>query len=515
MYKNIIILMLLCLSIFSQQAFAQNIDLSNLNLTSKQIKDYEKKAKKGDYQAQLCIGYSYLKGINVQKNINAGISYLKKACELGAENGDAYPIVVYTYLLMSREIIISNADKEIDYWARIGAFDMNNMSCMALFGTYKIQKAQVKDGIEYLVQAAESGEISAMLILADLYTKSVPPTYSPNYDEAFKWASMASEKGLVQATRILVELYSKGLGTTKNLGLAIEYGKKSLEGGISCDDLLLDECLNSSDANHNIEGFKILEAHKGDKNPDMWRMLARCYEDGKGTSQDYEKAIQWYELAEMAGDERSAVRLATANLYGNLGLNKDENSALSKLQSLSDSGNDYALLELTKWYFSKSDGESALKYLNKAKDLLETRGSKVFSRAQVMENMAIVYTNNNLGVKDIEKAKECYQQITLSDGRDIYHLIQGTLCYNKEYDMLDYKMAKFHFNKVIELSSDPRNLYVACRNLSSIYRYGRGVEIDEEKADELLKKAETYDQDLIYVGEYRRISDMINDLNKM
>lgn len=97
-------------------------------------------------------------------------------------------------------------------------------------------KKNIKLGLKYLTEAADSGNTLAYLRLMEIYgdtSKSIfiDPAYKRlrNPAKAFKYAQKAAKAGYREAIRFVANAYFTGKGTEKNDSLAIEYMKKLAE----------------------------------------------------------------------------------------------------------------------------------------------------------------------------------------------------------------------------------------------------------------------------------------------
>ena len=130
-----------------------------------------------------------------------------------------------------------------------------------------------------------------------------------------------------------------------------------------------DECENA--VNLFLKGdydkaFPLLEnlSTKGDDN-EILENLAYCYEEGKGTQQDYGKAIQFLARAANNGSDYALLNLGHYYMNG-WGVAKDSIRALALWDRAADHGYDFANQDLANHYVYEGDFEKAAKYIGKS-----------------------------------------------------------------------------------------------------------------------------------------------------
>lgn len=112
--------------------------------------------------------------------------------------------------------------------------------------------------------------------------------------------------------------------------------------------------------------FPLLEEQstKGDDN-EILENLAYCYEEGKGTQQDYGKAAQLLARAANNGSDYALLNLGHYYMNG-WGVAKDSIRALALWDRAADHGYDFANQDLANHYVYEGDFEKAAKYIGKS-----------------------------------------------------------------------------------------------------------------------------------------------------
>ncbi len=92
-------------------------------------------------------------------------------------------------------------------------------------------------GIMNLVNRAEQGDIDAMVMLGDCYTKGIHTT--PDDVKSHMYYQMAADKGHAQASLMVAIDYFNGLGVKENEKKAIKYLQYAADSGVPYAQFLL------------------------------------------------------------------------------------------------------------------------------------------------------------------------------------------------------------------------------------------------------------------------------------
>lgn len=111
--------------------------------------------------------------------------------------------------------------------------------------------------------------------------------------------------------------------------------------------------------------FPLLEAQADKNDNEILENLAYCYEEGKGTEQNYGKAAQLYAQAAKNGSDYALLNLGHYYLNG-WGVQKDTVRALQLWDRAADHGYDFANQDLANHYTYEGDVEKAAKYIGKS-----------------------------------------------------------------------------------------------------------------------------------------------------
>jgi len=111
--------------------------------------------------------------------------------------------------------------------------------------------------------------------------------------------------------------------------------------------------------------FPLLEAQSSNDDNEILENLAYCYEEGKGTEQNYGKALQLLARAANNGSDYAMLNMGYYYMNG-WGVKKDTVRALALWDRAADRGYDFANQDLANHYAFEGDLEKAVKYIGKS-----------------------------------------------------------------------------------------------------------------------------------------------------
>lgn len=238
-----------------------------------------------------------------------------------------------------------------------------------------LEKAVFADkSLEEITQEAENGNALAMEHLANVYLEG--DDGDTDYKKSFYWWKKLAETGDATAQFNTGLYYAKGLGVERDFAKAAEWMRKSAENGdedaagaveayeSAADNMKkakagdaaaqaelsklytkMGNSLNQLDADTDLqEAFMWAKKSADQGNPEGMYVLALCYEHGRGTEWDRDKADQLYEKAAKMGHAPSQWNLACHYLrWGN-----KEQEGLTLAYKAADQGYDLAISGLEK-----------------------------------------------------------------------------------------------------------------------------------------------------------------------
>lgn len=545
------------------------------------IKWYQMAADQQDLRAQYMLGVIYFEGRDVPADVVKGLNLLEDAAMKGNVQAQYVLARMYEqgYLDSSgQQVMKPDYDKAMSMYqlaafnqyglaqyrlaellAREKQTDINKESIqqraqlikslyqgavsnnitqaalpLAFFNAMDKDKSTQQQAFEVAKKEAETGNVSAALLLGLMYDRGV--TVDADHDKALDWYQKAQSNPVadfVLGTYLSATDAEKGQALLQksadagfsyaNLNLAVlsqQSGKpflplleKSLALGNSTAGLLLADfyLTQANDTSQMKQAYDIYLkfAQKGDKNAQL--KLAFMLEKGLGIRVDPVNAQNWYTLSAEQGEPMAQYLLG--RLYQLGSLEPSPNYALAKKwYGLAQESFPPAAVALGFLYDTVDDdyNNATLSYqqaviahdpvgeFNAALIYEKGKGQPVdFSKAselylhsaqqgyaQAMVQLAGLYLNGLNGEKNEAEALMWYKKAAELGNRDaLYHL--GVLAETGVAMTLDYSEAVRYY----QAASDKGNTN-AILALAKMYQDGLGVPKDPEQSKQLLLKAE-------------------------
>ena len=196
-------------------------------------------------------------------------------------------------------------------------------------------------------QAVMEGQASGAAQIARLYMEG-GEGLAPDYALAMDWAQRAGDMGDGRGLLYLGMIWMEGLGVTADLDKATAYFTQADAGGdIKAARYLGLIAMEKGDETASAEWFA-KGAESGDITSQYY--LGRAYELGLGVTQDYDKAMAWYEASAGRGDIiASDGMVGMASLYEQgKGVERDQHRAVALYRQAADLGNQTAQAALAR-----------------------------------------------------------------------------------------------------------------------------------------------------------------------
>lgn len=371
------------------------------------LKLVKRKAKENNPSAQYLLSEFYLEGNGVCKNINKAYELM----EASAENGYA--------------------------WAQL------QLAGTYLWGYFYNKKCDYEKGVAYLKMAAEQKHPRALRMLGYYHIDGLH-SIKRCKKKAFELMSEAAEYGDNKAIFYLSDFYYYGIGTSKSIKRAVELCKTAADKGVdeaqysmwlyfldgkaklsyekaynylksAADCGLADACnqigeIHYEDCEYD-NAFRYFNTAAKEGNTEGIYNLAECYYYGKGTSQNYEKAVDLYIEAAESKHIQATYSLAWCYDYGQ-GTKKNDKLAFKWYMEAAKLGHTRAINNLGVCY---ATGKGTKKNIKKAIACYTVAAKH--NVAEAINSLGCFYETGNGVDKDIHRAVEMYQKAASLDNK--------------------------------------------------------------------------------------------------
>lgn len=344
---------------------------------------------------------------------------------------------------------------------------------------------------ELFKKAADLGDFLAFYNLGWYYFEGI--STQTNYAEAEKCFLEVIRKNpqFMSAYQGLSRIYDKGgFGVDVNYSKAFEMYSKASELGDLISTFSMGSYYERGLVGGKPDFTKSLQCYL--KAKDYWEArikpagliankIAEFYLYGKGVDIDLDLAISYYKESIRLGFFESYMNLATA--YHEKG---DFRNSFQSLLSGYENGIMYVCNNLGDAYYygrgTEQSYEKAYEMFKKGSDsnpICKYRQSEMLRRGEGVEQ------DNEMAYKLLEEAAIAgFARAQYRLGCDLYEGILIPRNYSKAVDLLAKALQDKYL--IDEIRGD------ICRKLSICYRFGRGVEADEQQADEYNRLAASY-----------------------
>ena len=425
--------------------------------------------------------------------------------------------------------------KKIYIFIVIACFTTTAIAVQPAKKNVRKEKTEKVDSVAMIFEQARNGSATAQNTVG-LWYYSGKDTIKQDYRKALEWWARSAKQDNADAIGNMAICYQLGKGTKKDSTLAVNLYESAIKKGNKAiipqhetivkntgsvfSSLLLHECYQKGIGTNKDpkKAASYLEKAAEGGNLDSQYPTALYYLNSK----QYDKAIEWFKKAAKQG-HAGATYYYGSMLYNGMGVEKNRADGLRLLKVAANKDFTMANYTLGRIYYEgdgvTKDAKIAVPYLSKAaandnvnaKWLLglcylngEGVNQNYYFATQLLSDSYKTHANqfnellkkDNEGAfsqylmglrkyyvdKDIESAINFFKKVEKAKN------IEGTtmlgICYgNKDYKKRNEKKAVKTLTKAME-SSPVANYY-----LSSMYETGTGVEKNEQKALELLKKA--------------------------
>ena len=281
------------------------------NLANVSVKTEDSKSSDDIYYRSALDSYN-------RRNYTSAVESFRKAAENG--HSDAQNYLGYCYA--NGQGVSKDYEKAVE-WYRMAANQGNASAQYNLGACYSNGNGVLTDSkvaFEWYQKSAAQGNASAQYNLGNCYKNGngVPQ----DYEKAIEWYKKSASKGNEKAQKALVEVenllakstYNEAVTfyNTRNYYVAFDLFNKSANAGIPEAKCYLGRCYENGfgvDQDYNKAILWYDKAAKDGHVP-AYVDLGRCYENGIGVSPDSAKAEDWYKRAAILGDENGKKALS-------------------------------------------------------------------------------------------------------------------------------------------------------------------------------------------------------------
>lgn len=467
---------------------------------------YMEGVDKGSLKSIERVGNAYCYGRGVDKDYDKALEYYKKAAEGGFTDAMCDIAVCYS----NGWGVEQNYDEALNWYKKAAAlYDDNAMYKIgALYWNGKGVEQSYENAMEWDLKAAEYNNPGAMNDIGVLYANGYGVEKSDV--EAQKWYDKASDAGSVTAiVNNGIKYLNGGEGIEKDPEKAMEYFKRAADqdsgrayyyiGKIYDEGLGYEE--NKEKAFENYLQAADLEY------ADAYYKLGVMCNDGTGCDKNVGDAYNWFKKGDEAGNSNCTYRLARMYLNGTV-VEKDVNQAITYYDKAANAGNGSAAYELGDLYNKgevvNKDTSKAIDYFNKA---LENNNLDGYI------GLLDVYYGNKDYTKALEYAKLSYEK--QGNYKALYMMgwiYQGSYVGEPNYEEARkcFEIADKAADAAIDKNKQPGYTTFCSKELGVMYRDGKGVEADADKAIYYFERSvnNKYYKDM---SAYLALGDMYRD----
>ena len=229
--------------------------------------------------------------------------------------------------------------------AALQAADSGDVSAISNLGFMYVKGIGIEkneeDGVKWYRKAAELGHLTSQFNLGVMYAKG--RGVEQNYAESLKWYKMAAEQGDLTAQATIGMMYAKGIGCKKDSEAARGwYQKAASKGDVNAQYNLGNMYAKGIGADvDEFEAFRWYQQAAEQDHPNAQLNLAYMYGKGQGIERDDTKSFEWYKKAAEQGFPNAQFNLGV--IYAK-GRGTDQDAVLSKewYEKAAEQGNENA-----------------------------------------------------------------------------------------------------------------------------------------------------------------------------
>ncbi len=245
---------------------------------------------KEDPKAEFWLGLMYSEGLHVKPDLAKAVYWMEKSAHKECEAAIHKLAVNSAYGIGVNEVWANKAEEHDEYSPLI--------SVAQRYIDGRNAPQNIEKGISLLTELADKGIGSAQIALAErlITGKGVPK----EADKALHYLSLAADAGNAELVSRLGTALYKGEDSYKDPDMALKCLELAARAGninalVELGNLYLDGAGDIPPDHEKAFRYFIQAAQKD--NPRGWEWAGYCLYEGKGTPQNREAALRWYEKA--------------------------------------------------------------------------------------------------------------------------------------------------------------------------------------------------------------------------
>ena len=308
---------------------------------------YAKAADMGNTGAIVNLGVCYEHGTGVTKDEKKAAELYAKAADMGNANAIAILGLCYEY----GTGVAKDEKKAAELYAK--AAGIGNANAIVDLGVcYEHGTGVAKDekkAAELYTKAADRGNTNAMMNLGVCYCDGTG--VAKDEKKGAELFAKAADMGNARAIMCLAVCYKYGTGVTKDEAKAAElYIQAANMGDIAAIRNLAEWLGNFTETEQAYrKAVELLMAQIPSQNGDPEYILGTIYQSDRAAVHDEKRAIHYFELSMLHGNQDAIIALAYCYQYG-VGVVKNPRKGFSLLKKFSEKGDKLAELVLGVFY---------------------------------------------------------------------------------------------------------------------------------------------------------------------
>jgi len=225
------------------------------------------------------------------------------------------------------------------------AADSGDVSAISSLGFMYVKGIGIEkneeNGLKWYRKAAELGHLTSQFNLGVMYAKG--RGVEQNYVESLKWYKMAAEQGDLTAQSTIGMMFAKGIGCKKDsVAARTWYQKAASKGDVNSQYNLGNMYAKGIGTDiDEFEAFRWYQKAAEQEHPNAQLNLAYMYGKGQGVERDDTKSFEWYQKAAEHGQANAQFNLGVIYAKGR-GTNTDAVLSKEWYQKAAEQGNENA-----------------------------------------------------------------------------------------------------------------------------------------------------------------------------